>query len=466
MSRILRKTGAIWLLAVIIIAGTPSKQTLAQPGASVSFQMFYNDLQPHGQWFSYGNYGYCWTPNVANFRPYYTNGHWAMTDYGNTWVSNYSWGWAPFHYGRWVYDDYYGWIWVPGTTWAPAHVSWRTGGGMYGWAPLAPGVSVNVAISPAFNCGYDRWVFVPQRYVYQPNFHRYWRGPQYNRTVINNTTIINNTYINNRTKYVYGPRSNEYQRATGQRVTTYNVRSGRKPGRDEVRGRELNMYRPQVQQRSNERPQRIASNTEVRRSAQTHQRTGTPQATMNGGNVRSQRGPTAQRSTAPAQRSASPARSSRANSAPQRAQAPAARSNTRNTAPTRSRTTTPARQQQAQQQKRITERRQQSWQQQRSPSRAQQPATRSTAPTRSQPSMNRSNPSTHRNTQQARPQSQTRPQRSAAPARSTQRSAAPARSSSPQRSAAPSRTRSSSRSAAPSRSTSGGSNSRGRASRR
>ena len=49
-------------------------------------------------------------------------------DHGWMWASDYSWGWAPFHYGRWFYDDYYGW-WLPGYEWSPAYLGmlarWR-----------------------------------------------------------------------------------------------------------------------------------------------------------------------------------------------------------------------------------------------------------------------------------------------------------------------------------------------------
>ena len=75
-----------------------------QQQSEITYQQFYNDLSPYGNWVNYGNYGYAWVPSMANFRPYYTNGHWVYTNYGWTWVSNYSWGWAPFHYGRWMND--------------------------------------------------------------------------------------------------------------------------------------------------------------------------------------------------------------------------------------------------------------------------------------------------------------------------------------------------------------------------
>src|SRR5262249_59564660 len=72
-------------------------------------------------------------------RPY-SDGYWAYTDYGWTWVSYEDFGWATYHYGRWANLDDYGWVWFPGEDldWGPAWVSWRTGGDYIGWAPLAP----------------------------------------------------------------------------------------------------------------------------------------------------------------------------------------------------------------------------------------------------------------------------------------------------------------------------------------
>ncbi len=87
---------------------------------SVGFQTFYDELEPYGTWVNYPRYGYVWRYRLAttDFRPYSTNGRWVYTDDGWTWVSDYDWGWAPFHYGRWLYDDELGWLWVPGNEWA------------------------------------------------------------------------------------------------------------------------------------------------------------------------------------------------------------------------------------------------------------------------------------------------------------------------------------------------------------
>src|SRR5579883_2551035 len=113
MKRLLNKAFVLLALGLITTSLAFTKAS-AQPGVSISYQEFYDELSPYGQWVEDPSYGYVWVPYVDDdFRPYYTRGHWVMTEFGNTWVSDYNWGWATFHYGRWTYDDYYGWVWIP-----------------------------------------------------------------------------------------------------------------------------------------------------------------------------------------------------------------------------------------------------------------------------------------------------------------------------------------------------------------
>jgi hypothetical protein len=105
---------------------------------------FRGALDPYGNWVEDPTYGTMWVPSESvvgdDFMPYQTAGHWNYDD-EYTWVSDYDWGWAPFHYGRWVYEAPYGWSWIPGRTYAGAWVSWRYGYGDWGyvgWAPLGP----------------------------------------------------------------------------------------------------------------------------------------------------------------------------------------------------------------------------------------------------------------------------------------------------------------------------------------
>ncbi len=214
-------------------------------GGGISFNVFYNELRPYGRWINSHSYGRVWIPNVGrDFHPYATNGYWVMTDHGNMWVSNYSWGWAPFHYGRWYWDNYYGWAWVPGYEWAPAWVTWRSGGGYYGWAPLGPRVSIHVHV----NLPGHYWTFLPTRHMYNRSMYKYYR--RHSTTIYNNTTIINNTYVYNNNRYYSGPTPSEYQRTTGRnaivhRVESSNVRTS--SGRTTVvDNNAVRVYRPEA----------------------------------------------------------------------------------------------------------------------------------------------------------------------------------------------------------------------------
>jgi hypothetical protein len=104
---------------------------------------FHSVLDAHGQWMEDSRFGTVWVPNPAevgpDWVPYSGGGHWTYGD-DYVWVSDYDWGWAPFHYGRWVVGDN-GWSWIPGRVYAPAWVSWSTGDPGYayvGWAPAPP----------------------------------------------------------------------------------------------------------------------------------------------------------------------------------------------------------------------------------------------------------------------------------------------------------------------------------------
>ena len=251
MKRILKISGIAFLVMLFCTTRTPASAQGPMP--SVTYQTFYDDLSPYGDWIDYPEYGYVWHPRVADFRPYSTGGHWVWTDeYQWMWVSDYNWGWAPFHYGRWHYDDFYGWVWMPGYEWSPAWVEWRTGGDYYGWAPLGPGINISLNFSfGQYSPPYDYWSFVPRNYILSPRVYDYCVPRNRNTVVINNTTIINN-YRRTNNVFVTGPERREVERYTG-RVNSFVLRESRNPGRTEVRRNTVNVFRPQVRQDNNER---------------------------------------------------------------------------------------------------------------------------------------------------------------------------------------------------------------------
>ncbi len=236
------------IIALNITSAILPKQASAQQDA-VNSQFFYDQLSPYGQWVDYPNYGYVWFPNAGpDFVPYSTGGYWVLTDDGWMWVSDYDWGWAPFHYGRWDYDNAYGWFWVPDNVWGPSWVTWREGNGYYGWAPMRPGVSIDVSIGGSYNVPGDRWTFVRDRDIRRRNIGSYRVDQTNNITIINNTTVINRVYNDNdrHARYVAGPDGNDVQRATGKPIKLVAIQESNKPGQIVSHG-QMQIYRPQVQ---------------------------------------------------------------------------------------------------------------------------------------------------------------------------------------------------------------------------
>ena len=183
--------------------------------ADVSVNFFYDNLNG-GNWYQVADYGYVWQPDAAtsaDWRPY-TDGYWAYTDVGWTWVSYEDFGWATYHYGRWIRLEDYGWCWVPGYEWGPAWVSWRTGGNYVGWAPLPPEgrgeivyesrpitghVDVEFGIGPAY------YNFIDVRFIGEPVLRGHFYDYNQNVVYMNNTVNVTNITYNNSVVYNYGP---------------------------------------------------------------------------------------------------------------------------------------------------------------------------------------------------------------------------------------------------------------------
>jgi hypothetical protein len=130
----------------------PAAAAAASAIPAISRQDFRAALAPYGDWIQLPGAGFVWRPAAveADWRPYF-HGSWTWTEDGWFWVTDEPWGWATYHYGRWLYHGEYAWVWVPGTTWATAWVTWRRSDEVVGWAPL----TANGAAYAAF------WTFVP-----------------------------------------------------------------------------------------------------------------------------------------------------------------------------------------------------------------------------------------------------------------------------------------------------------------
>ena len=140
-------------------------------------QIFFAELSRFGDWFETSEYGFVWQPADLRTNPAwrpYTRGRWVHSDQGWTWLSDEPFGWAVYHYGRWVLLAKQGWVWVPGDDWAPAWVSWRQNDDYLGWAPLPPETlyddvyDYDPGIDVAYDVAPEYYNFVPVDYFYEP----------------------------------------------------------------------------------------------------------------------------------------------------------------------------------------------------------------------------------------------------------------------------------------------------------
>ena len=215
---------SLWLLLFVnVCAGCVARTTVvASDGSAVSVGVFYDALAPYGEWIYVRNYGRVWQPSVAvvgvDFRPYGPGGHWVYTDYGWSFESDWSWGWAPFHYGQWYLEPVYGWVWVPGTVWAPAWVTWRYGGGYVGWAPMPPaGAAIVVETYHPY------WCFVETRYLVARDVYHYAMPPQNYHAAFSATVTVQQTHGVGGARWNAGPPAGQVSRDIGQPIHTVRI---------------------------------------------------------------------------------------------------------------------------------------------------------------------------------------------------------------------------------------------------
>ncbi|WP_221229525.1 DUF6600 domain-containing protein [Niveibacterium umoris] len=205
-------------------------------------------LDGHGRWEEDRQYGPLWYPvAVAPGWAPYRYGHWAwIAPWGWTWVDDAPWGFAPFHYGRWVLVDGR-WGWAPGTyvarpVYAPALV------GFYG-GNVGIGVGVGVRVGPVVG-----WFPLGPWEPYRPPHHC--SDDYYRRVNIThvNVTNVNITNINGPTpRTPGGPNGdrpiypNNYRYATQRDAATFVSRddfTGARP----IRGSQGSLPDPMIRQ--------------------------------------------------------------------------------------------------------------------------------------------------------------------------------------------------------------------------
>jgi len=235
---------------------------------NVDYKKFYDDLKPYGTWikvdlsdrsgttnFSAGqnvitdalrsilgikdakadvdlgwSVFFVWKPNpymavgvahnayLPGYEPY-SNGQWVYSDYGWYFRAGTPHEELTHHYGRWVYADTEGWIWIPGNVWAPAWVSWEDDDDYITWTPYTPWIyNVNRYYYTQINFE-PRYIVCDRRHFMDPDVYRYTTFYRKN-DFENRFKGKDHHYINSNDRYVLnkGPNPEKLERELGRNI--------------------------------------------------------------------------------------------------------------------------------------------------------------------------------------------------------------------------------------------------------
>jgi hypothetical protein len=250
------------LAALVVVLALVSVPAAAQD-QPVDIDMFYEKLEPYGQWFEHPVFGTVWRPRVEqDWRPY-AHGTWVYTDdFGWYWQAEEPWGWAPFHYGRWLIDADGSWIWIPDTEWGPAWVAWRTSEEYVGWAPLPPearwgpdGILVfdtEFYSAPRYHVA---WCFVRPHQLILPGLSRYLLPHRHAAAVYRQSRPLRAQHRFEGRFINAGFDVRGFERMTGRPVVRVRLKNvdtpqAANPQRGYARGSELSVYQPRFIERA------------------------------------------------------------------------------------------------------------------------------------------------------------------------------------------------------------------------
>ena len=219
------------IITVILITGfftTAKSEIKIINHSGFEFGFFYSNLVPYGTWIELDAGLIAWRPTIIHtgWSPY-RHGRWFWTVDGWYWDSYEPFGYIVFHYGRWYYDEYNGWIWIPDYDWAPAWVEWSYDNDYIGWAPLPPYAvfSVHIGIHYTYNyyVPYQHWHYVTFNHFCDPYVYNYYVAPKYKYRIYSRTKVRHNYGYRNGHVVNNGVGIDIIRKRTGQNIKQRNV---------------------------------------------------------------------------------------------------------------------------------------------------------------------------------------------------------------------------------------------------
>ena len=155
----------------------------------------------------------------------YTNGQWVYSDYGWYFRGATYQEETVHHYGRWIFVPDEGWIWVPGSTWAPSWVDWEENDDYISWTPSTPcfyhdNYYYTVPYNWENNC-----VVVEKRHFLDPYVYRYsheYRRHE-DRDEFRDMKRVHGLDFRDRMVYNDGPDFKNIEKNYGRRINPVNI---------------------------------------------------------------------------------------------------------------------------------------------------------------------------------------------------------------------------------------------------
>ncbi|HPN37720.1 MAG TPA: hypothetical protein PL041_04905 [Melioribacteraceae bacterium] len=216
------------LILVLLFSFNIISETKISFRVGVNFGYFYNSLNSFGDWYEIENGVYVWKPwNMGlDWQPY-SVGRWLWTSDGWYWDSYESFGYITYHYGRWFFDDYYGWVWYPSYDWAPAWVEWRYDDDYIGWAPLPPYAlfryNTGIVFTFSWTAPINYWYFVRYKHFCNDNVWGYGLKSHYKKSLYRNTKIRNNYTHTKERIFNHGINRDFIENKSGYRFAERNI---------------------------------------------------------------------------------------------------------------------------------------------------------------------------------------------------------------------------------------------------
>jgi hypothetical protein len=262
----------ILVIAALVISGFLFNNEAKTPHTGYGFGLFYSQLSPHGTWIELEAGLVVWRPAFVRrgWAPY-SMGRWVWTEYGWYWDSYESFGHIVYHYGRWYYDDYYGWIWIPDYDWAPAWVEWRYDDYYIGWAPLPPyavfSISIGIHFTYDYYTPYHHWHFVRFNNFCDPYVYNHYVGSKYKYRIYSNTKYRNDYSYSNGRVVNRGVDVDYVRKRSGQNIRQREIVRVNNP-EEFGKTRDRNVIRGYMDSREEilKRDQRGDRNVEIKRS--------------------------------------------------------------------------------------------------------------------------------------------------------------------------------------------------------